>query len=163
MSTPGPAAVEGMRLPQLRVVWLVFFGALGVMAITTWLLGGNDDEVAGPAVLLVIGLVAVADLGAMVWFRRMGDAALLTAETNGEVRAVYTRRFVLGATMAISPGVIAFAISLAFGDVPPFVIGALVSILALAYAGPREADIRAGDAALLGAGRPFRLSAALDG
>jgi hypothetical protein len=99
----------------------------------------------------------------MVWFRKMGDAALLTAQTNGELRAIYTRRFVLGATMAISPAVIAFAIAVAFGDLVPFVVGAGVSILALGYAGPREADIRAGDEALLFAGRPFRLSAALGG
>jgi hypothetical protein len=162
MTTPEPAAAEGMRLPRLRTVWFGFFAVVAVLAITAWVLD-ESGEGAGSVVLLVIGLVATVDLGAMVWFRKLGDAALLTAQTNGELRAIYTRRFVLGATMAISPAVIAFAIAVAFGDLVPFVVGAGVSILALGYAGPREADIRAGDEALFFAGRPFRLSAALGG
>lgn len=162
MTFPEPAATEGMRLPQLRAAWYGFFAVVAVLVITAWLLG-EGGEGAGPVVLLMIGLVATVDLGAMAWFRGMGDAALLTAETNGELRTIYTRRFVLGATMAISPALIAFAVALAFGDMVPFVAGAVVSILALGYAGPREADIRAGDEALLGAGRPLRLSAALGG
>lgn len=151
-----------MRLSQLRAVWLGLFGVLALMAGTAWLLDA-DGEGAGAAVLLVIALVTAVDLGAMIWFRRMGDAALLTAETNGELRAIYTRRFVLGATMAVSPAAIGFALALAFGDVVPVSVAVVASAFALGYAGPREADIRAGDAALLGAGRPFRLSAALDG
>jgi hypothetical protein len=160
MTGPEPALADGMRLPQLRAVWYSFFAAVAMMGITTWALGGDGDG-ADAVMLLVIGLVSVVDLGAMVWFRTMGDAALVTAESNEELRAVYTRRFVLGATMALSPGVIGFAVAVAAGDVVPYVIGTSVSIPALLYAGPTDTDIRARDQALIGAGRPMRLSAAL--
>lgn len=162
MTAPEPIVADGMRLHQLRAVWYAFFAALAVMAAATWMLvGAGDGDSADSAIVLVVGLIAAVDLAAMVWFRRMGDAALLTADSNEELRLIYTRRFVMGATMAISPGVIGFAIAMAVGDVVPYLIGAAVSIPALAYTGPRDADIRAGDEALLGAGRPMRLSAAL--
>lgn len=160
MTSSEPTLADGMRLPQLRAVWYSFFAAVAMMGITTWALVGDGDG-ADAVMLLVIGLVAVVDLGAMVWFRTMGDAALLTAESNEELRAIYTRRFVLGATMAFSPGVIGFAVAVAAGDVVPYVIGTGVSIPALLYAGPTDTDIRARDQALIGAGRPMRLSAAL--
>ena len=57
--------------------------------------------------------------------------------------------------------VIGFAVAVAAGDVVPYVIGTGVSIPALLYAGPTDSDIRACDQALIGAGRPMRLSAAL--
>ena len=68
MTTPEPAAAEGMRLPQLRTVWYGFFAVVAVLAITARVLD-ESGEGTGSVVLLVIGLVATVDLGAIFAFR----------------------------------------------------------------------------------------------
>ncbi len=111
---------------------------------------------------VVAGLVALIDFGSLFWIRSIGADAILSAESNAEIRDAYTRRMVLACAFATIPPLLAFAFVLVARTTTAFFIIAATSLVLLALAGPRRRDIDALDDRMVEAGRPFRVAAALD-
>ena len=144
----------------MRLLWLSFLLAPVVLVRVAFAItdGKGDPE---SVLVFVVAVLSIFDMVALVWFRRLGDSALLTSETNEELRLNYLRRLTLGLAFAVSPVLVGFTISIATDSVVLVVITGAVSIPAVFFAGPRSGDIRSTDEALIAAGRPLRLSATL--
>jgi len=152
--------VDGLRRSRLAAIWWAMLGTVGVLVAVYVASGRNDGEVTGLGVA-IMAAVSITDLATMVWFRRLGAEAVVAAESNEELRSIYTRRMVLSSVFAWSPALVGLALSLAFAHPAFLAAGVAVTIPALVYAGPRRGDIEALDGRLMANARPFRLSAAL--
>ncbi len=157
MTTTG---VDGLRRSRLASIWWAMLGAVGVLVVVYVVSGREGGEVAGLGAA-IMAAVSVTDLAVMVWFRRVGAEAVVAAESNEELRSVYTRRMVLSSTFALSPALVGFALALVFAHPAFMAAGVAVTVPALIYAAPRRGDIEALDRRLMANARPFRLSAAL--
>ncbi|MEA3503085.1 MAG: hypothetical protein U9R47_09950 [Actinomycetota bacterium] len=116
----------------------------------------------GPLLIVIIGVVAVVDFGSVFWLRSMGEAAILKAESNDDIRRAYARRMLLACSFSITPAFVAFVFVLVAGTTAAFYIVAVLALVALVISGPRRIDIERLDERMIDAGRPFRASAALD-
>ncbi len=142
--------------------WAVFVIALFIAAMIV--VGADpqgDDDPSPFLVLVVVGFTAFS-LGAMLWYRTLGSAALLSAESNEEIRQAYTRRMMVSSTFALLPTLLGFALSLATGHVDLFYGTFLISLIALIYTAPRKRDTDRLDRAMIRRNRPFRVSAAIE-
>lgn len=142
--------------------WGLFLVAAGMAA--TVVVGADprsEDDPSPYLVGLVVGFTVLC-LGSMVWYRIVGAAAVLGAESNEEIRMAYTRRMVVASTFALLPMLVGFALALATGHVDLFYGTLLVSLAALVYTAPRKADTNRLDRAMVRRGRPFRVSAAIE-
>lgn len=162
MSSVSLPDVDHRGISRLRLIWggfiavvLIGIGIVGVGA--PW--PSND---VGPLFSVIIGVLVVIDFGSVFWFRRIGTQAILSAESNAEIRDAYTRRMVLAFAFAMIPPLLAFTFVLVAGTTTVFFIIAVASLVLLALAGPRRGDIDVLDDHMVEAGRPFRVAAALD-
>lgn len=150
------------RPRPVTLEWAVFVVALLVAAM---IVVGADPQGDGDAssflVLVVVGFTAFS-LGAMLWYRTLGSAALLRADSNEEIRQAYTRRMMVSSTFALLPMLLGFALALATGHVDLFYGTFLISLIALIYAAPRKRDTDRLDRAMIRRSRPFRVSAAIE-
>ncbi len=151
----------GLTVRPLRRMWAAFLGVDVLLGAAAGLLTTGSGHVSGVVTAVVAG-IAVVDLAVMGWFRRMGEEGILSAVSNEELRAIYTKRFLLTATFALSPAVVGFALGLGAGAAAPALATVALSFAALLYTGPRPGDLRRIDERMVAAGRPFRLSAALE-
>ena len=90
---------------------------------------------------MLVGLLAVVDFGSVAWFRRTGEAAILEAESNDEIRVAYARRMLLASGFSITPAFAAFVLVLVTGVTTVFFIVSVLALVALLVSGPRRADI----------------------
>lgn len=151
----------GIRYRRLRAIWAGTLVAVPVVGLVGLLLGARGmTDLPAPSAL-AMGVVIVAETGAYLLMRRVGDRALLTAASNGELRALYTRRFMVAASIALGPALVGFGFAVALGVLGPYVVGAVVSLMLLFHGGPRDGDLRRLDDRLLREGKPFRVSAAV--
>ena len=159
MSIPD-LAHRGTR--RLQGMWALF--VLPVVIVIAIVAIASPQSVGANAGLFtaIAGLVALIDFGSLFWIRSIGADAILSAESNAEIRDAYTRRMVLACSFATIPPLLAFAFALVAGTTTGFFVIAGVSLLLLALAGPRRGDIDALDDRMVEAGRPFRVAAALD-
>ncbi len=115
----------------MTLEWAVFVVALLVPAM---IVVGADPQGDGDAssflVLVVVGFTAFS-LGAMLWYRTLGTAALLGADSNEEIRQAYTRRMMVSSTFALLPMLLGFALALATGHVDLFYGTFPISLIAL--------------------------------
>ncbi len=111
---------------------------------------------------VIVVSAAIVDFAGVVWIRRVGGEAILSLDSNNEIRDAYLRRMVLACAFAVAPALLAFAFAFTAGTTVVFYIVALAALVLLAYAGPRSADIAELDDRMVDAGRSFRVSAALD-
>ena len=142
--------------------WAVF---VVVLLIAAMIVTGADPVGDGdPSPFLVVVVVGFTtfSLGSMLWYRTLGSAALLRAESNEEIRQAYTRRMMVCSTFALLPMLLGFALALATGHVDLFFGTFLISLIALIYAAPRKRDTDQLDRAMIRRGRPFRVSAAIE-
>ncbi len=142
--------------------WAVF---VVVLLIAAMIVTGADPVGDGdPSPFLVVVVVGFTtfSLGSMLWYRTLGSAALLRAESNEEIRQAYTRRMMVCSTFALLPMLLGFALALATGHVDLFFGTFLISLIALIYAAPRKRDTDRLDRAMIRRGRPFRVSAAIE-
>jgi len=121
----------------------------------------GDGDPSPFLVVVVIGFTTFS-LGSMLWYRTLGSAALLRAESNEEIRQAYTRRMMVCSTFALLPMLLGFALALATGHVDLFFGTFLISLIALTYTAPRKRDTDQLDRAMIRRGRPFRVSAAIE-
>ncbi len=135
----------------------VLIGILVVVFGAPW--PENDS---GPLFGVIIGFLALADLGSAFWFRTMGVAAIMNAESNDDIREAYARRMFLACGFSITPAFAAFVLVLATGATTVFLVVSVLALVALVVSGPRRSDIDQLDERMIAAGRPFRVSAALD-
>jgi hypothetical protein len=154
--------VDHRGISRLRLIWggfiaVVLIGTGIVVVGVPW--PSND---LGPLFSVIIGVLVVIDFGSVFWFRRIGAQAILSAESNDEIRDAYTRRMVLACAIAMTPPLLAFTFVLVAGTTTVFFIIAVASFVLLALAGPRRGDIDVLDDHMVEAGRPFRVAAALD-
>ena len=154
------SGVDGLRRSRLKAVWSALVGVLVVLGIVSLFVVPNAGEPTSLGVAVMVA-VSVTDLAAMVWFRRLGTRAILAAESNEELRSLYTRRVVMSSSFALSPVIVGFALSLAFDYLGYVAAGIAVALPALLYSAPRRSDVIVIDEALIERARPFRLSAAL--
>jgi len=136
-----------------------------VLLIAAMIVTGADPVGDGdPSPFLVVVVVGFTtfSLGSMLWYRTLGSAALLRAESNEEIRQAYTRRMMVCSTFALLPMLLGFALALATGHVDLFFGTFLISLIALIYAAPRKRDTDQLDRAMIRRGRPFRVSAAIE-
>ncbi len=142
--------------------WAVF---VVVLLIAAMIVTGADPVGDGdPSPFLVVVVVGFTtfSLGSMLWYRTLGSAALLRAESNEEIRQAYTRRMMVCSTFALLPMLLGFALALATGHVDLFFGTFLISLIALTYTAPRKRDTDQLDRAMIRRGRPFRVSAAIE-
>ena len=142
--------------------WAVF---VVVLLIAAMIVTGADPVGDGdPSPFLVVVVVGFTtfSLGSMLWYRTLGSAALLRAESNEEIRQAYTRRMMVCSTFALLPMLLGFALAVATGHVDLFFGTFLISLIALIYAAPRKRDTDRLDRAMIRRGRPFRVSAAIE-
>ena len=142
--------------------WAVF---VVVLLIAAMIVTGADPVGDGdPSPFLVVVVVGFTtfSLGSMLWYRTLGSAALLRAESNEEIRQAYTRRMMVCSTFALLPMLLGFALALATGHVDLFFGTFLISLIALIYAAPRKRDTDQLDRVMIRRGRPFRVSAAIE-
>lgn len=159
MSLPDIASHGTWRLQQIWVLFVV--PVLVVILIVA--IGAPPPSSANTGLFgAVAGLVAVVDFGSVFWMRATGAAAILTAESNAEIRDAYLRRMTLACAFAIVPTLLAFAFAIVVGTTTVFFVIAVVSLVLLVFAAPRSGDIAHLDSRMVDAGRPFRVSAALD-
>ncbi len=149
-------------LGRLRSIWggfvaAVLFGVLVVVFGAPW-----PESDSGPLFAVIVGLLAVADFGSVAWFRRAGATAILEAESNDDIRTAYVRRMLLACGFSVTPAFAAFVLVLAVGMTRVFFAVSLLALGALIVSGPRRVDIERLDERMIDAGRPFRVSAALD-
>jgi hypothetical protein len=135
----------------------VLIGTLVVVSGAPW--PKNDS---GPMFGVIIGFLALAHFVSVFWFRRMGVAAILNAESNEDIRKAYARRLFLACGFSITPAFAAFVLVLATGATTALFVVSVLALVALVVSGPRRADIDQLDERMIDAGRPFRVSAALD-
>jgi len=136
-----------------------------VLLIAAMIVTGADPVGDGdPSPFLVVVVVGFTtfSLGSMLWYRTLGSAALLRAESNEEIRQAYTRRMMVCSTFALLPMLLGFALAVATGHVDLFFGTFLISLIALIYAAPRKRDTDQLDRAMIRRGRPFRVSAAIE-
>ena len=136
-----------------------------VLLIAAMIVTGADPVGDGdPSPFLVVVVVGFTtfSLGSMLWYRTLGSAALLRAESNEEIRQAYTLRMMACSTFAVLPMLLGFALALATGHVDLFFGTFLISLIALIYAAPRKRDTDRLDRAMIRRGRPFRVSAAIE-
>ena len=146
----------------MTLEWAVF---VVVLLIAAMIVTGADPVGDGdPSPFLVVVVVGFTtfSLGSMLWYRTLGSAALLRAESNEEIRQAYTRRMMVCSTFALLPMLLGFALALATGHVDLFFGTFLISLIALIYAAPRKRDTDQLDRAMIRRGRPFRVSAAIE-
>jgi len=154
--------VDHRGISRLRLIWggfvlAVLLGILVVVFGAPW-----PESDLGSLVVVIIGLLGVVDFASVPWFRRMGEAAILEAESNDEIRSAYARRMLLASGFSITPAFAAFVLVLVTGVTMVFFIVSVLALVALLVSGPRRADIERLDERMIDAGRPFRVSAALD-
>ncbi len=150
------------RPRPVTLEWAVF---VVVLLIAAMIVTGADPVGDGdPSPFLVVVVVGFTtfSLGSMLWYRTLGSAALLRAESNEEIRQAYTRRMMVCSTFALLPMLLGFALALATGHVDLFFGTFLISLIALIYAAPRKRDTDQLDRAMIRRGRPFRVSAAIE-
>jgi hypothetical protein len=147
---------------RLQQIWVLF--VIPVLVVTVIVAIGAPPSSSANAGLFgaVAGIVAVVDFGSVFWMRATGAAAILTAESNAEIRDAYLRRMTLACAFAIVPTLLAFAFAIVVGTTTVFFVIAVVSLVLLVFAAPRSGDIAHLDSRMVDAGRPFRVSAALD-
>jgi len=147
---------------RLRRIWALFVApvVVAIAIVAIGLLPPSNETTTWFAVIVVSA--AVVDFAGVFWIRRVGGEAILSLDSNNEIRDAYLRRMVLACAFAVAPALLAFAFVFAAGTTEVFYIVALASLALLAYAGPRSADIEELDDRMVGAGRSFRVSAALD-
>ena len=154
--------VDHRGISRLRLIWggfplAVLLGILVVVFGAPW-----PESDLGSLFVVLVGLLAVVDFGSVAWFRRTGEAAILEAESNDEIRVAYARRMLLASGFSITPAFAAFVLVLVTGVTTVFFIVSVLALVALLISGPRRADIERLDERMIDAGRPFRVSAALD-
>jgi hypothetical protein len=132
------------------VIALVVFGRPGTSS-------GSSGLFSGVAVLF-----AVIDFGSALWIHNVGSAAILNAESNAVIRDAYLRRMTLACAFATVPALLAFVFVIVAGTTMAFFVVAAASLVLLVFVGPRAGDIADLDDRMVEAGRPFRVSAALD-
>jgi hypothetical protein len=148
---------------RLRQIWVLFVVPVLVVIVIA-AIGAPFPSSANTGLFgAVVGLVAVVDFGSVFWMRATGAAAILTAESNGEIRDAYLRRMTLACAFATAPSILAFAFAIMVGTTTIFFVIAAGSLVLLTLAAPRPGDIARLDDRMVDAGRPFRVAAALDG
>lgn len=110
----------------------------------------------------IIGVLAVIDFGSVFWIRSVGAAAILTADSNDDIRRAYARRMLLACAFSITPAFLAFVFVLVAGTTKAFYAVSVLALVVLVISAPRRADIDRLDGLMIDEGRPFRVSAALD-
>jgi hypothetical protein len=147
---------------RLRQIWILF--VVPVLVLIVLVAVWSPQASSGNAGLFtaVAGVVAVIDFGSVFWIRGVGTAAILQAESNAEIRDAYLRRMILACAFATVPPILAFSFAVLVGTTTVFYVIAAVSLVLLVVAGPRKGDIARLDNRMVGAGRPFRVAAALD-
>ena len=154
--------VDHRGISRLRLIWggfvaVVLIGIGIVVVGAPW--PSND---LGPLFSVIIGVLVVIDFGSVFWFRNVGSAAIVKAESNDDIRTAYGRRMLLACAFSITPAFAAFVVVLVAGTTKVFYVVAVLALVALTVSGPRRADIERLDERMIDAGRPFRASAALD-
>ncbi len=147
---------------RLRRIWTLFMApVVAAIAIVVIAAPPPADEPTTWFAVIVVS-AAIVDFAGVVWIRRVGGEAILSLDSNNEIRDAYLRRMVLACAFAVAPALLAFAFAFTAGTTVVFYIVALAALVLLAYAGPRSADIAELDDRMVDAGRSFRVSAALD-
>lgn len=154
--------LAGRGTRRLQGIWVLFvvpvLAAIAVVAVVAPHSSNGNSGLFGA----IAGLVAVIDFGSVFWMRSVGAAAILAAESNADICDAYLRRMTLACAFATVPAILAFAFAIVVGTTTVFFVVAAVSLALLVFAGPRTGDIARLDDRMVDAGRPFRVSAALD-
>lgn len=147
---------------RLQGMWVLF--VLPVVIVITIVAIASPQSASANAGLFtaIAGVVALIDFGSLFWIRSVGTDAVLSAQSNAEIRAAYTRRMVLACACATIPPLLAFAFAMVAGTTTAFFVIAAISLILLALAAPRRGDIDVLDDRMIEAGRPFRVAATLD-
>ncbi len=162
MSSVSLPDVDHRGVTRLRLIWggFVFVVLIEIGIVVFGAPWPENDW--GPLFTVIVGVLAVLDFGSVFWFRSVGAAAILRAESNDEIREAYARRMLLACAFSITPVFVAFVFVLVAGTTETFYIVAVLAFVALFASGPRRADIERLDERMIDAGRPFRASAALN-
>ena len=136
---------------------IVLLGVLVVVLGAPW-----PENDLSPLLAVIVGLLTLVDLGSVAWFRKIGATAILEAESNEDIRDAYARRMLLACGFSVTPAFAAFVLVFVAGMTSLFFIVSGLALVALVVSGPRRSDIDLLDEKMIDAGRPFRVSAALD-
>ena len=147
---------------RLRWIWAFFVAPVVVAIALVVIVAPSQSGGRAVWVTVIVVLAAIVDFSGVFWIRWVGAEAILSLDSNDEIRAAYLHRMVLSCAFAVAPALLAFAFVFATGAREVFYGVAVAALLLLAYAGPRVGDIELLDDRMVEAGRSFRVSAALD-
>ena len=159
MSLPD-LAHRGTR--RLQRTWVLFVLPVLIVIAAVAIAWPQSASTNAGLFAMIAGVVALIDFGSVFWIRSVGADAVLSAESNAEIRDAYARRMVLACAFATIPPLLAFAFVVVAGTTTVFFIIAVISLVLLTLAGPRRGDIGVLDDRMVKNGRPFRVAAALD-
>lgn len=147
---------------RLGWIWALFVAPVVAAIALVVVVAPSQSDGSAAWFTVVVVLAAVVDFAGVFWIRWVGAEAILSLDSNDEIRVAYLRRMVLSCAFAVTPALLAFAFVFAAGTTEVFLGVAAAALLLLAYAGPRSGDIELLDDRMVDAGRSFRVSAALD-
>jgi cell division protein FtsW (lipid II flippase) len=147
---------------RLRWIWAFFVASVVVAIALVVIVAPSQSDGSAAWVTGVVVLAAIVDFAGVFWIRWVGVEAILSLDSNDEIRDAYLRRMVLSCAFAVAPALLAFAFVFAAGTTVVFYVVAAAALVLLLHAGPRSRDIERLDEWMVDAGRSFRVSAALD-